>query len=344
VATDEAAPHAAGGTVIPKGHAAAPGVAWPMSSVLPPMGALTSAPGTARAHVRAVLAGWGLPELTEDCELVLSELTTNAVEASTGPAGRLLYVNGRMPVVRVCLFSDGVRLLIEVWDQAMGFPALRRPASEAEAGRGLHLVDALTGGRWGWQPGHGPAKVVWARLTSELADPEHDKVLTGLGNRPVGDGERPAGGRRGATSSRNLRLHVRWGRAGEAPGELRLVARVEDLRLAQGFSPAVMAPLQAELEEDPELRAAAGAHRDRVLGVVGGGVWVGGVGVGGEVIAELAVVHHRGEDAGLVPGQPVQPVGELLAVEAAQSRLARVVTTVRVFIEAVGGMREPTVV
>jgi hypothetical protein len=109
-----------------------------------------------------------------------------------------------------------------------------------------------------------------------------------------------------------------------------------------------MAPLQAELEEDPELRAAAGAHRDRVLGVievgVWAGVWGGGVGVGGEVIAELAVVHHRGEDAGLVPGQPVQPVGELLAVEAAQSRLAGVVTTVRVFIEAVGGARGSTVV
>jgi anti-sigma regulatory factor (Ser/Thr protein kinase) len=152
--------------IIPSGLAAAPGIAWPMSSMLPPMGALTSAPATARAHVRAVLAGWGLTDLTEVCELVVSELATNAVEASTGPTGRPLYGGGRMPVVRVCLFSDGARLLIEVWDQAMGFPALRRAASDAEAGRGLHLVDAMTGGRWGWQPGRGPAaKVVWAELT-----------------------------------------------------------------------------------------------------------------------------------------------------------------------------------
>jgi hypothetical protein len=114
----------------------------------------------------------------------------------------------------------------------MGFPGLRRLASDVEAGRGLHLVDALTGGRWGWQPGHGPAKVVWAELTSELADPEHDKALMGLGNRPAGDAERPAGGDGALRGSRNLRLHVRWGRAGEAPGQLRLVARVEDLRLA----------------------------------------------------------------------------------------------------------------
>jgi anti-sigma regulatory factor (Ser/Thr protein kinase) len=159
--------------IIPSGLAAAPGIAWPLSSMLPPMGALTSAPGTARAHVRAVLGGWGLADLTEFCELIVSELTTNAVEASTGPTGRLLYVNGRMPVVRVCLFSDAERLLIEVWDQAMGFPALRQSARDAEDGRGLHLVDALSGGRWGWQPGQGPAKVVWAELAAQLADPEH---------------------------------------------------------------------------------------------------------------------------------------------------------------------------
>jgi serine/threonine-protein kinase RsbW len=159
--------------LIPSGLAVAPGISWPMSSRLPPMGALTTAPGTARAHVRSVLAGWGLADLTEVCELVVSELATNAVEAGTGPTGRLQYVDGRMPVVRVCLFSDGVRLLIEVWDQAVGFPALRRAASDAEAGRGLHLVDAVTRGRWGWQPGRGPAKVVWAELTAE----SHDAAL-----------------------------------------------------------------------------------------------------------------------------------------------------------------------
>jgi anti-sigma regulatory factor (Ser/Thr protein kinase) len=158
--------------IIPNGLAAAPGTAWPMSSMLPPMGALASAPGTARAHVRAVLAGWRLADLTEVCELVVSELATNAVEASTGPTGRPLYGGGRMPVVRVCLFSDGARLLIEVWDQAMGVPALRRAAGDAEAGRGLHLVDAVTRGRWGWQPGQAPAKVVWAQLAAELSDPE----------------------------------------------------------------------------------------------------------------------------------------------------------------------------
>ena len=48
----------------------------------------------------------------------------NYVIPGTSSTGGLLYVNGRMPVVRVCMFSDGARLLIEVWDQAMGFPVL----------------------------------------------------------------------------------------------------------------------------------------------------------------------------------------------------------------------------
>jgi anti-sigma regulatory factor (Ser/Thr protein kinase) len=156
--------------IIPSGLAAAPGIAWPLSSILPPMGALPSAPGTARAHARAVLAGWGLADMAWFCELIVSELATNAVEASTGPAGGLLYVNGRMPVVRVCLFSDGERLLIEVRDQAMGFPALRQTTSDAEAGRGLHLVNALTGGNWGWRPTRASGgKVVYATLTSHNA-------------------------------------------------------------------------------------------------------------------------------------------------------------------------------
>ena len=174
--------------IIPSGLAAAPRPAWPLASMLPPMGALVTVPAIARAHLGVTLTSWRLGELTEPGELVVSELTTNAVEASTGPTGRLLYVNGRMPVVRLCLFSDGVRLLIEVWDQAMGFPKLRRAASDAEAGRGLHLVDSVTRGRWGWQPGQGPAaKVVWAELAAELADPSTTALRRIAGNRRGAD-------------------------------------------------------------------------------------------------------------------------------------------------------------
>jgi anti-sigma regulatory factor (Ser/Thr protein kinase) len=151
--------------IILSGLAAAPGTAWPLVSALPPLGALTTAPASARAHVGAVLPGWHLADLTDACQAVVSELVTNALEASTGPTGELIYVDGRMPVIRLRLLSDGSHVLIEVLDQAPGFPAPRRAASDAEDGRGLQLVDALTRGRWGWQAVDIHAKVVWAELT-----------------------------------------------------------------------------------------------------------------------------------------------------------------------------------
>lgn len=138
---------------------------WPLVSTMPPLGALPTAPASARAHVGAVLPGWHLDGLTGDCQLVVSELVTNAVQASTTPTGEPVYIGGRMAVVRLRLLSDGLRVLAEVWDQAPGFPAPRRARGDTENGRGLQLVDALTRGRWGWQAVDAKAKVVWAELT-----------------------------------------------------------------------------------------------------------------------------------------------------------------------------------
>ena len=147
--------------------AAARSSAWPLSSALPPMGAMVAVPAIARV-VGVTLTGWHLAKLTEVAELVVSELTTNAVEASTGPDGLPVYVLGRMPVVRVAVLSDGVRVLIEVFDQAPGRPVLKQVDRYAEAGRGLFTVDALTGGRWGWHPVDGHhGKCVWAELSAD---------------------------------------------------------------------------------------------------------------------------------------------------------------------------------
>jgi hypothetical protein len=75
-----------------------------------------------------------------------------------------------MPVIRLRLLSDGVLLLIEVWDQAPGIPEPRNPDIDAESGRGLLLVDQLTGSRWGWRPvTDGPGKCVWAELAADVA-------------------------------------------------------------------------------------------------------------------------------------------------------------------------------
>src|SRR5215831_19235491 len=56
--------------------------AWSRASSLV-LGALPTAPSCARLHASAVLHEWGLADLAETTELVVSELVTNAVLAST---------------------------------------------------------------------------------------------------------------------------------------------------------------------------------------------------------------------------------------------------------------------
>jgi hypothetical protein len=51
-------------------------------SATPPFAALPTAPGLARGHVRATLAEWGLGEFADTAELIASEMTANAVNAS----------------------------------------------------------------------------------------------------------------------------------------------------------------------------------------------------------------------------------------------------------------------
>jgi anti-sigma regulatory factor (Ser/Thr protein kinase) len=118
-----------------------------------------------RAFVGAMLSAWHMDSLTEDAELIASELASNAVAASTDSDGQPVYISGHMPVVQVCLLTDGVRTLLEVWDQAPGIPVIRDAAGCEESGRGLVLIDAIAD-RWGWSPATGrPGKVVWAEMS-----------------------------------------------------------------------------------------------------------------------------------------------------------------------------------
>lgn len=150
----------------PSGSVSAAG--WPLASDLPPLGALTTAPAAARARVRATLTAWGAEEIADAAEFVASELVTNAVRASMGPDGGPAYVNGRLPVIWLRLFSDRTLVMIEVWDQAPGIPAQQDAHADAESGRGLWLVDELTGSRWGWRPvPDGPGKCVWAEIAAD---------------------------------------------------------------------------------------------------------------------------------------------------------------------------------
>jgi serine/threonine-protein kinase RsbW len=109
--------------------------------------------GRARRELRGTLGAWGLDHLTDPAELVLSELLTNALRYARTPAGRLVET-------RFERTADGVR--IEVHDANDRLPQMRRAADDDEGGRGLALVDALTGRRWGVSSRQGVGKLVWA--------------------------------------------------------------------------------------------------------------------------------------------------------------------------------------
>ncbi len=137
---------------------------WPLTSTMTPLGALPTAPACARVHIRSTLTVWDMAMLADAAELVISELVTNAVRASTDERGHPRYANGRMPVIHVRMLADGVRLLLEVWDMAPALPVVRHAADDDEAGRGLQLVEALAY-RWNWQTVPSwPGKCVWAEL------------------------------------------------------------------------------------------------------------------------------------------------------------------------------------
>lgn len=111
---------------------------WPLQSTLP-LGPVLSAAGCARAHVKGVLWEWRMSDRSETAELIVSELVSNAVAASRALDG------GPFPV-RFWLLSDRKRVLIVVWDASPIPPARLDPADDAEDGRGLMLVDALSAG------------------------------------------------------------------------------------------------------------------------------------------------------------------------------------------------------
>jgi anti-sigma regulatory factor (Ser/Thr protein kinase) len=143
-------------------RAAAPQTRWTLQTVLV-VGALPTATPCARLHARHVLSDWGLRDQADNVELIVSELVTNAAQASLTPDGRPLYFgDGGLDTVYLRLSSDLAWTLVEVWDQHLGTPDLTLPDVDDESGRGLMIVAALSE-RWGWDmTHHGSGKMVWA--------------------------------------------------------------------------------------------------------------------------------------------------------------------------------------
>lgn len=134
---------------------------WPLSHVTPLIRALTGSPAMARSHVRAVLADWEMTGLSDNAELVASELVTNVVLAA-GPQEQDEDPGTLARLFQVGMFSDRTALLIEVFDTVPGQPERRDAATGDENGRGLAIVEALSE-TWGTRP-HPRGKVVYARL------------------------------------------------------------------------------------------------------------------------------------------------------------------------------------
>jgi len=116
---------------------------------------LPTAVPCARLHAVHVLHEWGLRDLAEDAALVVSELITNAVDAS--------IVLPERPPVALRLLADEKSLLIEVWDRSPLDLEVREASADDECGRGLAVVDALSA-RWGSERTAHQHKVVWAEL------------------------------------------------------------------------------------------------------------------------------------------------------------------------------------
>lgn len=102
----------------------------------------------ARERARGRLVSWGLDDLVETTELLVSELVTNALRHGDGE-------------IRLRLLRDRT-LVCEVWDSALVQPRRRRARDTDEGGRGLQLVSMLSES-WGSRRTH-RGKTVWFEL------------------------------------------------------------------------------------------------------------------------------------------------------------------------------------
>lgn len=146
--------------------------------------------GVARAFVRRMARSWHVESITDDLELVTTELVANALRhglhlpvsrqsGSATPAERLHTPDLRswdasLPV-EVSLLFAGHRVMCVVNDPSTAVPVRRAPDLVTGSGRGLHLIESLSV-YWGWtvleREGHVAGKAVWTVLAVDGVAPE----------------------------------------------------------------------------------------------------------------------------------------------------------------------------
>jgi anti-sigma regulatory factor (Ser/Thr protein kinase) len=96
------------------------------------------------------MKAWGLADLVDRAELLTSEVVTNAIAHAHSP-------------VRLVVEAQSSSAVVEVKDTAQTqVVAEGGEVAEADYGRGMVLVDALSD-RWGWWEEEG-GKVIWFAL------------------------------------------------------------------------------------------------------------------------------------------------------------------------------------
>jgi len=123
-----------------------------------------TASGAARDFTNQILGSWGLLVLAQDAAVIVSELVTNAlchgVRDANGPAHDG-PAHDRVELILLCRAGE---MVCAVTDPGAGHPVLGTPDLTAEAGRGLHVIEALAA-TWGWTRLDAHNKAVWATLS-----------------------------------------------------------------------------------------------------------------------------------------------------------------------------------
>jgi anti-sigma regulatory factor (Ser/Thr protein kinase) len=132
----------------------------------------------ARRHVRSALAGWDVPDddpagdIWDDLELVVGELTGNATRFCRGRITMTIEMHRNHARVEVVDDGDG--------RESLHLTKPETPALDAESGRGLVIVSALSSA-WGAERtstsvAGGSGTKVWAELAFAAESPHFTRA------------------------------------------------------------------------------------------------------------------------------------------------------------------------
>ena len=146
--------------------------------------AVSTAASCTRLFIRSTLARWQQTPDEDEVLLVASELVNNAVTA-TGVAGEhpLWTELDTLNLIEVHLLALDKAIVIEVWDASSELPTPRASEADAENGRGLLLIEALSS-RWGSCPTQW-GKVVWVEMVRPLRVRPHQRRVWRCKQRPT---------------------------------------------------------------------------------------------------------------------------------------------------------------